>query len=335
MLQVQRYNKDMDINIIAERQQIKTQRYIPTPLQVASWEARRFWANHSSWRLALISFGLFLLVAWLFQHPGMVWFGSGMTGITYQFSGTSAYGTVNRLYYFSFLLALLLPLLNSGGVARDLKHRTHELLMTTPVPTWVYIIGRYLFCLLASVGMALLMLSIILLMGLALHLTERAYLAPQFDVALSLWAVAILPTTVLISSLSFALGTLLPRHANLAALGVIVAWYLPTLVLSAIPISGSGWQLPLWYKTWEPTNIGMSAVLQAPYQSGIDNIMNASGPPTPADGQHVINALQALEQKMPDLLPWLAPHLVWVGIGLALVLLMAFTFKRFRRVLNG
>src|SRR5216683_4055240 len=282
----------MEINMIAERQQIKTQRHIPTPLQVAGWEARRSWANHFSRRLALISFGLFLLVAWLSQPAGMVGIdvGGGTSSINYQFSGTSAYGMVNRLFLFSFLLALFLPLLSSGGVARDLKHRTHELLMTTPVPTWAYVIGRYLFCLLVSVGLALLMLAFILLMGLALHLTQRAYLAPQFDVALSLWAIAILPTTVLISSLSFALGTLLPRHANLAALGVIVGWYLPTLVLSAIPTSGSGWQLPLWYKTWEPTNIGMLAVLQAPYQSGIDNIMNASGPPTAANDQHVINA---------------------------------------------
>jgi ABC-type transport system involved in multi-copper enzyme maturation permease subunit len=323
----------MEINIIAERQHVKTERHIPTPLQVAGWEARRSWADHSSRRLVLISLGLFLLIAWLFQHPGMVWFGSGTSGITYQFSGTSAYGMVSLLFPFSFLLALLLPMLSSGGVARDLKHRTHELLMTTPVPTWAYIIGRYLFCLLASVGLALLMLVAILLMGLLLHLTESAYLAPQYDAALSLWVVAILPMSVLISSLSFALGTLLPRHANLAALGVIVAWYLPTLVLSAIPTSG--WQLPLWYKTWEPTNIGMSAVLSAPYQSGIENIMNASGPPTAADNQHVINALQALEHKMPDLLPWLMPHFVWAGVGLALIVFVAFTFKRFRRVLNG
>jgi ABC-type transport system involved in multi-copper enzyme maturation permease subunit len=324
----------MEINMIAGRQHLKTQRHIPTPLQVAGWEARRSWANHASRRLALISFGLFLLIAWLFQNPGMVEFGSGTSSITYQFSGTSAYGMVNLLFYFSFLLALFLPLLSSSGIARDLKHRTHELLMATPVPTWAYVIGRYLFCLLVSVGLALLMLAFILLIGLELHLTKRAYLSPQFDVALSLWAIAILPTTVLISSLSFALGTLLPRHANLAALGVIVGWYLPTLVLSAIPTSG--WQLPLWYKIWEPTNIGMSAVLQAPYQSGIDNITHAlSGPPTAANDQTIINALQALEQKMPNLLPWLTPHLVWAGTGLAIVLFVAFTFKRFCRVLNG
>lgn len=319
--------------MIAERQHIKTQRHLPTFLQVTGWEVRRYWANRSSRRLALIYFGLFLLVAWLVQHAGMVWFGSGMTGITYQFSGTSAYGMVSLLFLFSFLLALLLPLLSSGGVAHDLKHRTHELLMTTPVPTWAYIIGRYLFSLLASVGMALLMLVTILLMGFILHLTDRTNLAPQTDAAFSIWAVAILPATILISSLSFALGTLFPRHANLAALGVIVAWYLPTLVLSAIPTSG--WQVPLRYKIWEPTNIGLSAVLQAPYQSGIDNIMQSSGPPSAANDQSVIHALQALEQKMPDLLPWLTPHLVWAGTGLAIVLIVAFTFKRFRSVLNG
>ena len=56
--------------------------------------------------------------------------------------------------------------------------------------------------------------------------------------------------------------------------------------------------------------------------------------PTLADGQHVVYELQGLEHKMPDLLPWLGPHLIWMGIGLALVLFVAFTFKRFRGVLN-
>ena len=81
----------------------------------------------------------------------------------------------------------------------------------------------------------------------------------------------------------------------------------------------------------------MSAVLSAPYQSGIDNILSTPHTPqyTFADGQHAIYAFQALEQKMPDILPWLVPHLVWVGIGLALIVCIAFTFKQFRGVLNG
>jgi ABC-2 family transporter protein len=325
----------MDINAIAERQHVKTQRHIPSPLQVAGWEARRYWASPSSRRLAFIVFGLFLLVSWLLHHPANAGFSAGATNINYNFSGTSAYGMVILLIPFSFLLALLLPLLNSSGVAHDLKHRTHELLMTTAVPTWAYVTGRYLFYLLASLGLALLALAAFLLMGLILHLAERNYLAPQIDVALSLWAVAILPTTVLISSLSFALGTLLPRRASVAALGVVIIWVLPTIVLLLVPVPASGWQIPLWYKTWEPTNIGMTAVLAAPYQSGIDSIMSAiPNQPTLADGQHIVYELQALEHKMPDLLPWLGPHLIWMGIGLALVLLVAFTFKRFRGVLN-
>src|SRR5205085_952661 len=103
----------------------------------------------------------------------------------------------------SFLLALLLPLVSSSGVAHDLKHRTHELLMTTTVPTWAYIVGRYLFYLLASVCLTLLMLVAVLCMGLVYHLIERNYLAPNVAAALGLWAVAILPMAIVISSLSF------------------------------------------------------------------------------------------------------------------------------------
>lgn len=326
----------MEINMIAERQHIKSQRHIPTLLQVAGWEARRYRANPSSRRLAITAFGLFLLVMWPLHHPSNAVFNGGATQINYQFSGTSAYGMILLLFSFSFLLALLLPLLSSSGVAHDVKHRTHQLLMTTTVPTWAYIMGRYLFYLLASVGLALLMLVAILFMGFFYHLTERNYLVPQVGAAFGLWAVAILPTTILISSLSFALGTLIPRHANLAALGVIVAWYLPVFVLFLVPVSG--FQLPLWYKTWEPTNIGMGSVLQASYSSGLDNIfqtLSAQPIVTVKDGQNTVSALQALEQRMPDLLPWLVPHFVWAGVGLALVLLVAFTFKRFRNVLNG
>jgi ABC-type transport system involved in multi-copper enzyme maturation permease subunit len=323
----------MNANMIAIRQQVKTQ-HIPTPLDVASWEVRRCWASPSSRRLVLIAFGLFLLVIWLVRHPANAAFSGGGSSVTFQVSGTSAWGIVILLSPFSFLLALLLPILNSGGVAHDVKGRTHELLMTTPVPAWAFVIGRYLFYLLASLGLALLMLAAVLLMGLVLHLTEQGYLAPQVNAILSLWVVAILPTTILLSSLSFALGTLLLRHSNLAALVVIVGWFLSTIVLPLIPVPGL--QLPLWYKTWEPTNVGMSAVLIVPYQSGIDRILTAmpSDQPTLADSQHTLYALQVLEQKAPDVLPWLVPHLVWVGIGLALVLFAALSFKRFRNVLN-
>lgn len=326
----------MEINMIAEQQRVKTQRYVPTPLQVAGWEARRYWSNPSSKRLAIIAFGLFVLITFPLRHPGNVGFSTGTTDVNCYFSGTSAYGMVMLLFSFSFLLALLLPLVSSSGVAHEVKHRTHELLMTTTVPSWAYIIGRYLFCLLASICLTLLMLVAVLFMGLFYHLAERNYLVPNVPTALALWAVAILPMTIVICSLSFVLGTLIPRHANLAALGVIVLWYLPVFILFLVPISS--FQLPSWVKIWEPTNIGMGVALQASYQSGLDHIMQSiSNKPiiTPADSQHVISALQALEQKMPDVLPLLWPHLVWMGAALALIVLLAFTFKRFRGVLNG
>ena len=327
----------MQIHMIAERQHIKTVRHIPTPLQVAGWEARRYWANSASKRLTIIAFGLFALLSWPLHHPGEVGFSSGAVQINYLFSGTSAYGMVYLIFSYSFLLALLLPLVSSSGVAHDVKDRTHELLMTTTVPSWAYIIGRYLFYLFASMCLSLILLVTVLLMGLIYHLAEHNYLAPQVDVVLGIWAIGILPMTIVISSLSFVLGTLFPRRPNVAALGVIVAWYLPVFLLLLVPVSGI--QLPLWTKTWDPTNIGMGSALQAPYQRGLDTIMQSPlsnrGIVTMSDGQHLVAQLQALEQKMPDLLPWLVPHLVWAGVGLTLVLVVAVTFKRFRSVLNG
>src|SRR5256884_3560350 len=51
------------------------------------------------------------------------------------------------------------------GVTRDLNRRTHELLMTTALPTWAYVWGRYLAGLVMSLGLALLLLASILGMG--------------------------------------------------------------------------------------------------------------------------------------------------------------------------
>ena len=48
---------------------------------------------------------------------------------------------------------------------------------------------------------------------------------------------------------------------------------------------------------------------------------------------HSIGADHGLwEQQMPDLTPWILPHLIWIGLGLALVLIARLSFKRFRNI---
>jgi ABC-type transport system involved in multi-copper enzyme maturation permease subunit len=322
----------MNITLTSNRQQTMT-RHIPSFLDVAGWEARRFLASRSSRRLILIALALFLLFVWLFKYAGTGGFSGNVNGgpefnFVFQVSGTSAMGLVTLFALFTSLLALLLPFMNAGGVAHDVKDRTHELLMSTPVSTWAYVTGRFLFCLLASLGLALLLLASVLLMGLVLHLTQKDYLPPQVNFDLTLWLIVILPSTMLLSSLSFALGTLLSRYANLAPLGIIVLWFLFSVVNT--PVFG----LPSWYGTWEPTNFGMATILQQPYYQGLDVITSKITIPTPDSLRQFTTSFQSLQQTTPDLLPWLAPHLIQLGVGLVFVLIVVLTFKRSRSVLN-
>lgn len=295
-------------------------------LRVMGWEVRRLRASRAFWIVTILSFCLFLLVMWVGQGPASFGVSSGARSYTANVAGTSAWGLILILPpTLAFLLAAILPFISADGVARDVKRGTHELLMTTALPTWAYIWGRYLMALLLSLGLAVLILIAILVMGMTLHLTQAQYPAPQVSAVLAIWAFMILPITFLLSSLSFALGLWLPRRTNLIKAGVLVLWLMAAVVLPSIPTQA---RLPSWYLTWEPTNLGMSALLQAQYPQAFPI------PSTFTDSANPFRGFVQVEQHLPDLSPWLLPHLVWAGLGLALAVLAAISFKRFRNVPN-
>jgi ABC-type transport system involved in multi-copper enzyme maturation permease subunit len=302
----------------------------PQPLlRVVAWELRRVRASRRAWWILLLAFGFFLFIIWLLwiaRFAGTSGFGNSAT---FNVSVTSAQGVVVVLPTLTFLLALILPFMNADGITRDLKQRTHELVMSTSVPTWAYFWGRYAASVLLSLGLAVVLFIALLLMGLILHQTQADYPLPQVQAMVLIWAVALLPTTILISSATFAIGTLLQRRSGLAALGVILFWFACTIVLPFIPAAGSG-RIPSWYLNWEPTNVGMAAQLQAPYaQSYTAIFISPSGEPSDSS---VLSALAHLQQQIPDLGPWMVPHLIWIGLGLALVIIASFSFKRFGNV---
>jgi ABC-type transport system involved in multi-copper enzyme maturation permease subunit len=312
-------------------QQTRTVHSAHPLLSVIAWELRRFRSSRSTRVVLPLTFAFFLLVIWLLwalRFGGMVSFGNGAR---FTVAITSAEGLVATLPVFSFLLTMILPFITTDGTARDLKRQAHELLMATPLPTWAYIWGRYLAGLLVSLGLAVVLLASLLLMGMILHQTQENYPLPQPEAMLSIWAVALAPTTILISSITFALGTMLQRNSNLVKIAVLISWFVCTLVLPSIPTAGSG-RVPTWYLTWEPTNTGMSALLQAPYTQGFSTIFRSSS--GESSDSAILAALTNLEQQMPDLGQWILPHLVWMGLGLALVVLAALTFKRFSNIPN-
>lgn len=161
-------------------------------LNVMAWEFRRFFASRLFWFQALGLFGFLLLMTWALHAPENVTVGMGKGGnnansLSGFVAGTSAGGLLHTLPIVLVVLALLLPFLTADGVTRDLSRRTHELLMTTALPIWAYVWGRYLAGLVMSLALALLLLASILGMGGFLHLTVADYPLPQIGAVLLLW----------------------------------------------------------------------------------------------------------------------------------------------------
>jgi hypothetical protein len=74
----------------------------------------------------------------------------------------------------------------------------------------------------------------------------------------------------------------------------------------------------------------MAAVLQAPYAQSWSTILSSTS--SGVSDSVILSSLARQEQHIPDLGPWILPHLIWLGLGLALVLIAGFSFKRFRNV---
>jgi ABC-type transport system involved in multi-copper enzyme maturation permease subunit len=230
------------------------------------------------------------------------------------------------------LLGLLLPFVNADGVTRDLHRHTHELLMATALPTWAYVWGRYLAGLVMSLGLALLLLAALLGMGLFLHLTIADYPAPEIGTVLLLWVGIIASATVLVSSLSFALGTLLPRLATLVKIVILLAWFVGVEMISielGDASHAANFSLPAWYINWDPTSNGISLGLFNKYMTDFSNLAGKATSTTQT--QH---GILTVENTLIDLAGWFAPHLGLSGLSLVLVLVAALAFKRSREILN-
>jgi ABC-type transport system involved in multi-copper enzyme maturation permease subunit len=290
------------------------------------WEFRRLLASRLFWFQALGLFGLLLLITWASHAPDHfstenVQGGELLSGFI---AGTSAGGLLRTLPTVLVVLVLLLPFVTADGVTRDLNRRTHELLMTTALPTWAYVWGRYLAGLVMSLGLALLLLVSILGMGLLLHLTDPAYPLPQIGTVLLLWVGMVLPATILVSSFGFAFSTLLPRLSTLVKVVILVAWIVGALV---IPLGlGNTTPPPAWYVNWDPTS-GITALGLLPSYS-----INLG--PTITNEAQLQQLVLTVENKMPDIAGWFAPHLLLAGCSLALVLVAALAFKRSRETLS-
>jgi ABC-type transport system involved in multi-copper enzyme maturation permease subunit len=302
----------------------------PHPLfAVVAWELRRYRASRLFWLQALLFFGLVLFVTWVSQMPSQFSLGNANATFIGFVAGTSAWGLLLTLPNgVLLLLGLLLPFVNADGVSRDLSRRTHELLMTTTLPSWAYVWGRYLVGLLTSLGLALLLLAGLLGMGMVLHLTNPAYPLPELGPVLLLWIGMVVTATVLVSSLSFALGTVFLRQSILVKIVIMLAWFIGALVL---PGGGGGQSgSPSWYSKWDPTSATTALGLLPGYQAAFNKL-----PHTVTSAAQFQQGLIAIENQVPNISDWLAPHLILAVCSLLLVPLAARTFQRFRGALSA
>jgi ABC-type transport system involved in multi-copper enzyme maturation permease subunit len=296
-------------------------------LSVMTWEFRRFRASRLFWFQALGLFGFLLLMTWALHAPGNIGGENVNGGVLFSgfVAGTSAGGLLRTLPTVLVVLALLLPFVTADGVTRDLSRRTHELLMTTALPTWAYVWGRYLAGLVMSLGLALLLLASILGMGWLLHLTVTDYPAPEIGAVLLLWVGMVVSATILVSSFGFALSTLLPRLSTLVKVVIMVAWIVGALVIP-LGLGGDTSTPPAWYVNWDPTSGITAHGLLPSYAIHL-------GPTITSEAQ-LQQLILSVENKMPDLAGWFAPHLGLSGLSVVLVLIAAFAFKRSRETLS-
>ena len=104
----------------------------------------------------------------------------------------------------------------------------------------------------------------------------------------------------------------------------MMAWMVGALV---IPLGlGETTLPPTWYVNWDPTS-GITARGLLPSYS-----LNL-GPTITSEAQ-LQQLVLTVENKMPDIAGWFAPHLLLAGFSLGLVLVTALAFKRSRDVLN-
>ncbi|HZC76423.1 MAG TPA: ABC transporter permease [Ktedonobacterales bacterium] len=295
----------------------------PHPLlNVMTWELRRFRASRLFWLQVLGLFCLLVLLTWAQATNDQFSIQTASAFIP----GTSAWGLLLILPVTLLLLVVLLPFITADGVTRDLQRRTHELLMTTALPSWAYVWGRYLVGLLMSLGLATLLLAAILGMGAVLHLTIVDYPAPVIGNTLLLWVGMVVPATVLVSSVGFAVVTLFPRLSAMVKVVILMGWVVGTEVLPVLLYLPSG-RLPTWYVAWVPPSaLTMLATVQQ-YQPNIDR--QSAVALTTAQFQQLVNTVA---NKAPDISAWFAPHLVEALLSLLLVALAALAFRRFRNV---
>jgi ABC-type transport system involved in multi-copper enzyme maturation permease subunit len=291
-----------------------------TVIDVAVWEIRRILASRVN-LLLLFAMGAFFGAIVMFKHEWAVPIDDARH-MDIQLVGASAFGQMYELVAILLVFfGLVVPFLTADAVARDQRQRVHEILMTTPVSSAKYVWGRFAAALAVTLAAATMMILAATAANLLMHIATGTYPAPAVGSLLISWVVLALPAAVLLGALSFAGATLFPRLAMAIKLGVVLVW----VGLDLIVDIGHGFG---WFSYWTPTSNGTLKVLLPQFA---DQFVGAAGGLDSAGRARLATTLQ---QQLPNLWPWVVPHLALVALGLVAVAITAVRFQRFRNALN-
>lgn len=291
---------------------------------ITKWELRRLVMSQVSWIIVGLVFLFFLFPVW--ANRNAAWLQNEDTKTSVNVAGTSAWGIIIILPRSVLLvLGMFLPFLAADFVTRDLRRRTHELLMSSAISSWAYVGGRYLAMLIVCLTIAIVTLASLLVMSLILTASSDTRPANLFAI-ISVWFVSVVPATILIGSLSFSLSTLFPRYSNILKVVVLAAWVVCAVILVPTLTGNASWP---WYTYWNPAATGMSKVIDGQYQLQFYQLTGSV-----RSNAEALRLVRYLEQITPDLWPWLWNQLILAGIGVAIVGLAIVRFERFRSDLS-
>jgi ABC-type transport system involved in multi-copper enzyme maturation permease subunit len=284
-------------------------------LTVGGWELRRVLATRSTVLLAAGITGFFLaLVA--FKHQWLLPLNDRGHVLMWLY-GSSPLGQVYEVVAVVItFFGLLVPFLAADGVAREHRQRTHELVMTTAVPAWALVAGRFVAVLAQTLAAAVLALAGTLAALLLVHSAQPEFPAPDVPTLLSLWAVLVLPAGVLLAGASFLAGTLAPRRGMVVKIAVVLVWIALAAVVDLT-------RTVAWYPFWSPAGTALLGVADAAF---VQAYVAIAGTTTATDPAIALRA----QQTALDLRPWMLPHLGLAAIGLAGGATAAAGFRRFR-----
>lgn len=285
----------------------------------AAWELRRVLSRGTNFGLALCALGLSAALV-LFKHT---WFvpveaasGRSVPITVLGSTGLGAlYETTTSLAFFGMVVIFIA----ADGVAHDHRHRVHEILMASPVGSFAYVLGRFAAVLAMSAGLSLLVACSIAAADFMIHSSQPDFPAPNMAALALDWAVVVLPSVAAIAGVSFMAATVKPTLATAIKLGMVLVWF----SLSVIVDIGRG---AAWLGYWLPGGIGELKVIPNRVAAEYAALVKAGSPTAQLEMQ--------AQQMVPNLSPWVGPHIGLVAIAIGLAVFAAWRFKRFRDALS-